>query len=236
MATLTISTPHDYSDDALSNIDDILFANMAVAIFASSQFTPGVIFPMCQSPATLALTAYSSICRDRSPWQVGRSRRDSADTITVNGSAGGDTIIGSSQADTMFAGDGSDTLDGGDGNDVLVAHTEANVFVPDQDTLNGGNGNDTLYGDGFDTLSGGAGFDVLQAINDYAFNLDLAIVGIEYVLSGFGDDIYTATSTSTAVEVYASGVTIPSQAAPATTDSGAASAMTPSSETTATTS
>ena len=102
-------------------------------------------------------------------------------------------------------GDGSDTLDGGNGDDTLVAHTLANLFAQEHDTLSGGAGNDTLHGEAADTLDGGTGFDVLQLINDFAINLDLAAAGIEYVLSGFGNDVYTAAAASTAIEVYGSG-------------------------------
>ena len=42
-------------------------------------------------------------------------------------------------------------------------------------------------------------------INDFAVNLDLAAAGIEYVLSGFGHDIYTAAAASVATEVYGGG-------------------------------
>src|SRR6185295_13889684 len=69
----------------------------------------------------------------------------------------------------------------------------------------GGAGNDTLHGEAADTLDGGAGFDVLQAINDFSFNLDLVAAGIEYVVSGFGNDIFTATTATTTIEVYGSG-------------------------------
>ena len=131
--------------------------------------------------------------------------------FTIGGSAGGqgDTIDGSQITNgagfLVFAGDGTDTVTGGNGNDTLIAHTLPSLFSPEHDTLSGGDGDDTLYGEAADTLSGGAGFDVLQVINDFAINLDLAAAGIEYVLSGFGNDVYTAASSSTAFEVYGSG-------------------------------
>ncbi|TMJ05908.1 MAG: hypothetical protein E6G97_01040 [Alphaproteobacteria bacterium] len=121
------------------------------------------------------------------------------------GNALDNVMVGGAGNETFFAGDGSDTLSGGDGNDVLVANTLEHLFTQEHDALSGGAGNDTLYGEAADTLDGGAGFDVLQAINDYGFNLDLVATGIEYVVSGFGDDVYTAASGATAVEVYGSG-------------------------------
>ena len=205
-ATLTISASHDYSVDALSNIDSILFTNTAVGTFAGSQFTAGVVSPsvgITGSAGTNELFVNAPGSFSMAGW--GFTTWDAVDTITVNGSSGTDTITGSTQADTIFAGDGSDVLDGGDGNDTLVAHTLANPFAQAQDILSGGAGNDTLYGEAADTLNGGADFDVLQVINDFAVNLDLAAAGIEYVLSGFGNDTYTASTASVAIEVYGGG-------------------------------
>jgi ELWxxDGT repeat protein len=124
---------------------------------------------------------------------------------TWHGLAGDDVITGTGGDDIIFGDAGSDTLIGGDGNDVLVAHTVENLFSQEHDSLSGGAGNDTLYGEAADTLDGGPGFDVLQVINDYPITLDLAAAGIEYVISGFGDDTYTATAATTAVEVYGGG-------------------------------
>ena len=42
-------------------------------------------------------------------------------------------------------------------------------------------------------------------INDFAVNLNLFTAGIEYVVSGFGDDTYTAAAGTTAIEVYGGG-------------------------------
>ena len=107
--------------------------------------------------------------------------------------------------DTFFGNAGNDTLNGGDGSDVLVAHTIANIFAQEHDILSGGDGNDTLYGEAADTLDGGAGFDVLQVINDFAVTLDLAAAGIEYVVSGFGNDTYAAAAATVTIEVYGGG-------------------------------
>ncbi|TMJ03980.1 MAG: tandem-95 repeat protein [Alphaproteobacteria bacterium] len=127
----------------------------------------------------------------------------------VDGSTGADTIDGSHITNgkglLVFAKDGSDIVTGGNGGDTLVAHTIPNLFAQEHDTLSGGAGNDTIFGEAADTLDGGTGFDVLQVINDFAMNLDLVATGFEYVVSGFGNDIYTAASGSTAVEVYGAG-------------------------------
>ena len=116
--------------------------------------------------------------------------------MLIVGSSGNDTIDGSQITNVVgldvFAQDGDDTVIGGNGDDTLVGHTVVNVFAAEHDFLSGGAGNDTLFGEAADTLSGGAGFDVLQVINDFAMNLDLDATGIEYVVSGFGNDIYTA--------------------------------------------
>ena len=132
-----------------------------------------------------------------------------ADSETQSHSAYGNAManqmIGSVGADTFFAGDGSDYLYGNAGNDVLVANSIENLFAHEADTLLGGDGNDTLYGDAFDTLDGGAGFDVLQVINAYDMHLDVAAAHLEYVVSDFGNDTYTAATGTTAVEIYGSG-------------------------------
>jgi Ca2+-binding RTX toxin-like protein len=206
MATLTVSASHDYSTDVLADVDSLLFTTAAIATFSGGEFVSGVISPnvaITGNAGTNGLFINASGFFSMAGWTF--STWTAADTITVNGSAGADTITGSSQADTIFGGDGTDTLAGGDGNDILVAHTLANLFAQEHDVLSGGLGNDTIYGEAADTLSGGAGFDVLQVINDFAVNLDLVATGFEYVLSGFGDDVYSAALGSTAVEVYASG-------------------------------
>jgi Ca2+-binding RTX toxin-like protein len=228
MATLTISTTHDYGGDVLSEIDSFLFTTAAIATFAGAQFTPGTVSPnvtITGSAAANGIVVNAAGSFSMAGWSF--SSWAGADTITVNGSAGGDTLTGSSQADTVFAGDGIDALDSGDGNDTLVAHSLAGLFAQEHETLTGGAGNDTLYGEAADTLSGGSGFDVLQLINDFAINLDRAATGIEYVPSGFGHDVFTAASSSTAVEVYASGGNDAVTAAREMTGCGATSATTP---------
>ena len=208
MATLTIVTSHDYSSELLANIDSILFAGPVIATFASIQFAAGSISPSVTltgdaAPNGLTVNMSAAGAFSMSAWTFSVWSGD--DTITLNGTGGGDTLTGSSQADIFFAGDGMDVIVGGDGNDILVGHTIQNLFGQEHDTLSGGAGNDTLYGEAADTLDGGAGFDVLQLINDYAMNLNLTAASIEYVVSGFGDDIYTAANSLTAVEVYGSG-------------------------------
>ena len=99
----------------------------------------------------------------------------------------------------------ANVMTGGTGSDTLVAHTVAGLFAQEHDVLSGGDGSDTLYGEAADTLNGGAGFDVLQVINDFAMNLDLVATGIEYVVSGFGNDTYTAATATTTIEVYGGG-------------------------------
>ena len=46
---------------------------------------------------------------------------------------------------------------------------------------------------------------MLQVINDFATNLDLVAAGIEYVVSGFGNDTYTASTATASIEVYGGG-------------------------------
>ena len=210
MATLTISTSHDYTGESLIDIDSILYSNAgtATATFASNQYGAGLISNSVAITGNAAVNrivvnlsapgTFSAAGWTFSSWTVN-------DTITFNGTSGADTITGSSQADTFFAGDGVDTLTGGDGNDVLVAHRVENFFAQDADNLSGGNDNDTLYGEAADTLSGGAGFDVLQVINDFAMNLNLVAAGIEYVVSGFGNDTYMASAATTTIEIYGGG-------------------------------
>jgi Ca2+-binding RTX toxin-like protein len=124
--------------------------------------------------------------------------------LEIAGAGGGDTLLGGNGNDLLFGGLGNDNLNGGDGNDVLVGNNSAMDFSAD--SLIGGEGNDTLYGEAADsTLSGGNGFDVLQVVNSNSMNLDIAAAGIEYVVSDFGNDIFTAASGSTAVEIYGNG-------------------------------
>jgi len=72
-----------------------------------------------------------------------------SDTLTINGSTGGETILGSNIASTILGNSGNDNITGGSAADII----------------NGGNNNDTLDGnDGADTLTGGSGDDI------YIFN------------------------------------------------------------------
>ena len=118
--------------------------------------------------------------------------------FTIGGSADsqGDTIDGSQITNgkglLVFAGDGTDTVTGGNGDDTLVAHTLQRYFQPGARHLSGGDGDDTLYGEGCRHPVRWHRLRCLQVINDFAINLDLAAAGIEYVLSGFGNDVYTA--------------------------------------------
>ena len=132
---------------------------------------------------------------------VGDSLRD-----TMSGNGGNDSLNGAGGNDTLFGGTGTDTLIGGDGNDVLVGNGGgADTFVQSHDSFDGGFGDDTIYAMAGDSIAGGSGRDVLQVVNDYSLSLDLAAVSIEYVLSGFGNDIYSASSTAEAIEVYGGG-------------------------------
>ena len=147
---------------------------------------------------------------------------NASDAVTENSGEGTDTVrttlssfvLGANVENLVFTDGATHTgfgnalaniMAGGTGSDTLVAHTVAGLFAQEHDTLFGGDGSDTLYGEAADTLIGGAGFDVLQVINDFAMNLDLVATGIEYVVSGFGNDTYTAAAGTTAIEVYGGG-------------------------------
>lgn len=98
-------------------------------------------------------------------------------------------IVGSAGADTIIGSVGNDVIEGGAGNDIL----------------RGGNGDDTLNaGTGSDQLDGGGGFDIAdftgltsavtvdltaQTVKHSATSNGTAIVGIEGVIGGDGNDV-----------------------------------------------
>jgi hypothetical protein len=78
----------------------------------------------------------------------------SADSVTVDGGAGGDEIFGSSGIDLLVGGSGDDSIEGGDGADDISGGSG-------EDSIEGGDGNDLLAGGGsIDTLNGGLGLNV----------------------------------------------------------------------------
>ena len=128
-------------------------------------------------------------------------------------------INGGTGNDTIFADAGADTLNGGDGNDVLVAHSATGLFAGPGPPVGRRRQRHALWR-GLDVLSGGAGFDVLQVINDFAVNLNLVATGIEYVVSGFGNDTYSAAGATITSRSMAAAATIRSPVVRATTSLG----------------
>ncbi len=137
---------------------------------------------------------------------------------TLLGGTGNDTLIGEAGNDVLDAGDGSDRLSGMGGNDSLAGG-------PGNDTISGGAGNDTINpGAGTDRMDGGAGndlylfdaltFDNADLIADESGNLDILeflgaspitfastasgrVSGIERILLGGGNDVFSPTSALT---------------------------------------
>lgn len=109
------------------------------------------------------------------------------------GGLGRDTLIGNDRANFLDGGAGNDSLSGGEGSDHLLGDSG-------DDTLIGGAGNDTL--------NGGSGVDLASYDSRHAVLLDLGkttaqktggngtdlLIGIEHVLTGWGDDSVTGSA------------------------------------------
>jgi Ca2+-binding RTX toxin-like protein len=107
-----------------------------------------------------------------------------SDTLTINGSTGGETILGPNVASTIIGNSGNDNITGGSAGDVI----------------NGGGNNDTLDGnDGGDTLTGGSGDDV------YVFNTGDVDAGEAIIeASSSGTDTVSITTTTNFTNMSAS--------------------------------
>ncbi len=119
--------------------------------------------------------------------------------VIFYGLGGADTLTGGAGIDTLFGGNGNDTLVGGALGDSLWGEGGA-------DSISGGDGNDTIFADSLDTLvSGDAGQDFLYILGDSDFVIDAGANGIEWMLSGGGNDTLNAASQSANVVAYGGG-------------------------------
>jgi Ca2+-binding RTX toxin-like protein len=116
---------------------------------------------------------------------------------TVKGGDGDDTILGGDDDDDLYGGAGHDLLDGGSGDNALYGGAGDDILIFD------------AQGGPIDLLDGGSGFDIAYFSPKPSFDtatpltIDMASIGIEAIVSGFGaDDI---TSDGSTIRLIASG-------------------------------
>lgn len=158
MATLSITETRDYRKEDLSGIDLIDFDNpflsTATATFALSQFDDVQIDFDAEIRGNIGVNGLVLVGDNVSTGDFNITHWNAADTITLQGTNGGNYLVGS-----VF----NETLNGGLGDDLLEGSNEVGALTG-SDVYNGGGGSDTLINDfdaKADRLSGGGGSDWL---------------------------------------------------------------------------
>jgi hypothetical protein len=147
MATLTITTNHDYSGDALIGITDIIFSTSsgANADFASSQFDGTHISNSVNITAdghvdSIGVHLSAAGTFSAAGWAL--SNWSGLDGVTIIGTSGADTITGSSGNDGIIGGGGADSLGGGSGIDRFQYLAPGDIAAGE--TVDGGPGTDVI--------------------------------------------------------------------------------------------
>jgi Ca2+-binding RTX toxin-like protein len=157
--TLGVAGTNNFSLGTISNIEAISFTAAATATFAAAQTTG---FATVTGHATTANALVINAAAGGTASLAGISSffawTGGTDTITLNGSTGGERLTGSSQSDYVTGGAGADTLTGGAGDDRF-------------DFAAG----DVVAGE---TIDGGIGTDSLRLMADADFSL-ASMTGIE---------------------------------------------------------
>jgi Ca2+-binding RTX toxin-like protein len=189
MATLTVSSTHDYSADALTDVTLIDFTNAvsaATATFAAFQFNGAAIrgdVTIDGSDAPNLIVVNGANLLDASQW-VFTNWVESQDHVFINGGSGNDTIVGSSKDDQIVGGDGVNIITGGGGADTLIGGNAADIFVYDNasqfvagETVDGAGGTDALHlnlaGVGWINFASGGLTGIEQLIFDSASSANL---------------------------------------------------------------
>ena len=140
--TIDFSVAGTDSTHGFHNYDDLSFNNSSgtsSATFNANQFGTGLISTSLRvtgAAGTQQIVINNASGFSAAGWTFG-TWTSGTDTLTINGTSGGDTIAGSSQADTIIGAAGGDTITGGAGADSLTGGTGA-------DSLTGGTGADTF--------------------------------------------------------------------------------------------
>jgi len=150
MATLTVTTIHDYSGDTLTGITDIVFntSATATATFASSQFDGTHISTSVNITGDAQINiiqvnmsatgTFSAAGWTLSSWSLN-------DSVIINGTSGADTITGSAEKDIITGGGGADSLSGGNGSDRFRYTAPSDIVAGE--TVDGGSGTDVIQVD-----------------------------------------------------------------------------------------
>jgi serralysin len=168
MATLTVTTTHDFSGDLINDITDIVFntSAFAMATFSAVNFpikisnTVNVSGDGNQNAILVNLTVPGSTF-SAAGWNV--SSWNGGDFIEIDGSSGADTITGPSAAGGFVY------LRGGAGADIIYGGSAQNDFIFRAGDIKAG-----------DQVFGGAANDSIRPVMD-GTTYDFRLVGISSV-------------------------------------------------------
>ncbi len=152
---VSVNTTTDFSAvtaASFDNIEEVSLASGQTATFTGAQVTGETI--ALRSAGTDGVVVNSAFGETVTlanftfaAWNSG------TDTITFNGTGGGETFTGTTAVDTVVAGAGNDTITGGDGADIINVGTGTDTVV----ILDSGSGTDVITGFG-----AGANGDVIR--------------------------------------------------------------------------